>query len=320
MFVTFHPIAMTAFSSARIQASEPHGASAIGRDVEIAHLAVAHRNELVRAGDRIEVLLPSKDAIVETHCRFLDASAEGQVVRGPVIAITPPAGGQPSYRVRSSDALVIGLHPDFYRDSVVSALGCEAPEIAQAYCGLDPLLFEIGRSLLAEFRSRRMPSLRYRECWGRVIALHLANAYGQPRTQIRWLPGLSRRKLEEILTFIEEHLGDSMRVVDLANTANLSAYHFARLFKHTVGQTPHVYITARRMQHARKILSDSDLPLINVAARVGYQTQAHFTVAFRRYTGVTPRAYRLGVRAPDLRAEFAPAPREGSARRPTTLS
>jgi AraC-like DNA-binding protein len=58
------------------------------------------------------------------------------------------------------------------------------------------------------------------------------------------------------------------------------------------------------VQHAKQMLSDSKLPLADVVACVGFQTQARFTGVFRRYGGVTPRAYRLGNRASDPRVDF----------------
>jgi AraC family transcriptional regulator len=289
--------------AARAPAYGPHDASAGRRAVRIAYLVAQQGAELPPAGHRIEVLIPSKDAIVETDYRNAGASTKTSLMRGPRITITPAGGPHPTYRLRRSDVLVIALDPDFYRDSVRGALGCEAPEVIEQYIGIDPVLREIGDTLRAEFRSGRVPGAVYLECWARVVALHLANTYGRPRRQTRRLPGLPRHKLKEILSFIEEHLADSIQVGDLASTAFLSPYHFARLFKRAVGQSPHVYITAQRMRRAKKMLSDGELPLVDVAACVGFQTQAHFTGVFRRHAGVTPRAYRLGNRAPDPHVE-----------------
>jgi len=73
----------------------------------------------------------------------------------------------------------------------------------------------------------------------------------------------------------------------------MSPFHFARMFKLATGLAPHAYITRQRMGRARDLLATTDLPLLEVAARVGYQTQAHFTGVFHRYVGTTPRVYRL---------------------------
>ena len=284
---------MSAVVRAPVQVYGPRDASAACRAIRIAYLAAQQVPDLPPDGDRIEVLLPSKDAIVETEYRIPGTSNKTTLIRGPRIAITPAGGPHPTYRARRSEVLVIALDPDFYRDSVRSALGCEAPQIVEQYIGVDPVLRQIGDTLRVEFRFGRVPGAVYLECWARVVALHLANTYGQLRRQTRRLPGLPHHKLKEILSFIEGNLADSIQVEDLAKTACLSPFHLARLFKRAVGQSPHLYITAQRVQRAKKVLSDSDLPLVDVAASVGFQTQAHFTGVFRRYTGVTPRAYRL---------------------------
>jgi AraC-like DNA-binding protein len=84
----------------------------------------------------------------------------------------------------------------------------------------------------------------------------------------------------------------------------MSPFHFARMFKKATGKPPHVYITAHRMEHAKHLLSDSELPLVDVAASVGFQTQGHFTGVFRKYCGVTPRVFRLHCQAGRLQSEL----------------
>jgi AraC family transcriptional regulator len=77
----------------------------------------------------------------------------------------------------------------------------------------------------------------------------------------------------------------------------MSPYHFARMFKQATGQPPHVYITSQRMDQAKNLLGNTDLSLVEVAASVGYQTQAHFTGVFHKHVGTTPRNFRLHYRA-----------------------
>ena len=93
----------------------------------------------------------------------------------------------------------------------------------------------------------------------------------------------------------------------------MSPCHFARMFKKATGQPPHAYITTRRMEYAKELLRESDSSLVDVAAKAGFQTQGHFTGVFHRYTGVTPRVYRLQLpgsalperRRPSMRNERA---------------
>src|SRR5437868_4151469 len=104
---------------------------------------------------------------------------------------------------------------------------------------------------------------------------------------------LAPDKLERVLDFIGEHLAEPLPVQQLARVANLSTFHFARLFKEATGRTPHAYITHLRMEQAKQLLGESELPLRQVATVVGYQTQAHFTGVFHRHVGATPRVFRM---------------------------
>src|SRR5262249_10347644 len=114
-------------------------------------------------------------------------------------------------------------------------------------------------------------------------------------------PALTPDRLQRVLALIEERLAEAIQVRDLADAVHLSPYHFARLFKQATGQAPHLYITWQRMDRAMELLAQSGLPLAQVARRVGYHTQAHFTGVFHARVGTTPRAYRVrsSAAAPD---------------------
>jgi len=103
--------------------------------------------------------------------------------------------------------------------------------------------------------------------------------------------------LNRVQAFITEHFAEAIRVQQLAAAVHMSPYHFARMFKQATGQPPHFYITVQRMERAKELLSDSNLPLVDVAANVGFQTQGHFTGVFHKHTGVTPRIFRLHCQA-----------------------
>jgi len=122
-----------------------------------------------------------------------------------------------------------------------------------------------------------------------------------PEQNARALPaavrgGLPPHKLQKVLSYIEEKLAEPVGVRELASQVHMSPFHFARRFKQAVGTPPHAYITHVRIERAKRLLSTTNLPLIEVATRVGYRTQAHFTGVFHRYVGTTPRAYRVGSR------------------------
>ena len=83
----------------------------------------------------------------------------------------------------------------------------------------------------------------------------------------------------------------------MAAVAHLSPYHFARQFKATTGLPPHQYVIARRVERAQHLLrQDSELGLTEVALRVGFLHQSHFSFHFKRIVGVTPGQFRISAR------------------------
>jgi AraC family transcriptional regulator len=105
--------------------------------------------------------------------------------------------------------------------------------------------------------------------------------------------GIPPHRLARVLTCVESRLAERLHVAELAREASMSPFHFARMFKLATGHSPHQYIVLRRMEHAKQLLGATTLPIVQVARRVGFRTQAHFTGVFSRYAGTTPKAYRL---------------------------
>ena len=104
--------------------------------------------------------------------------------------------------------------------------------------------------------------------------------------------------VEEIATVMQP---DLTRRWQLAALLHMSASHFARAFKNATGHPPHLYLTTERLRLAQSMLSEGRLPLVDIAARAGFQTQQHFTEVFHRYAGCTPRAFRLAHNRPTIR-------------------
>jgi AraC family transcriptional regulator len=132
------------------------------------------------------------------------------------------------------------------------------------------------------------------EALGNVLAVHLIrHALGTAPGGSRRRGGLARHKLRAAIEYIEEHLDSEIALDDLAAVAHLSAYHFARLFRAATGLPPHQFVIARRVERAKQLLRGADdLSLAQVAARVGFWDQGHFTRHFKRLVGVTPGRFR----------------------------
>jgi transcriptional regulator GlxA family with amidase domain len=106
-------------------------------------------------------------------------------------------------------------------------------------------------------------------------------------------PGpLQKWRLKRVVEYVDAHVGERIMLSDLAAAAGLTRMHFAAQFRVAMGMRPHHYVLRRRIDHACALLRDPDLPLVEVALAVGFQTQAHFTTVFKRYVGATPHRWR----------------------------
>ena len=103
---------------------------------------------------------------------------------------------------------------------------------------------------------------------------------------------LDRRRLDRVLAFINDNLDQDLSLSDMADVACVSVFHFARVFQQTVGATPHAYLSERRLDAARQKLAYGADSLAQIAQACRFSSQANFTRAFTRATGVSPGRYR----------------------------
>lgn len=114
---------------------------------------------------------------------------------------------------------------------------------------------------------------------------------GPPRSQGR----LDRRRLDRVLAFINDNLDKDLSLSDLAEVACVSVFHFARAFQQTLGAAPHAYLSERRLDAARQRLAYGAESLAQIAQSCRFSSQANFTRAFTRATGVSPGRYRQAM-------------------------
>jgi transcriptional regulator GlxA family with amidase domain len=108
--------------------------------------------------------------------------------------------------------------------------------------------------------------------------------------------GLPPRALQRVLGYVEAHLEKNISIQALSEIAGLSKFHFARTFKHSKGMTPHEYTLQCRVRRAQRLLSETDMPLSEIALASGFSDQSHCARRFRQETGLTPSQYRRALR------------------------
>ena len=166
----------------------------------------------------------------------------------------------------------------------------------------DPLLAEIANAIASELQAQTSAGNLLVEALAGSLAVRLVQKYSSALSA-QFFPrstgeGLDRRRLLRMLDYIEANLEGDLTLDRMASIACLSKYHFARAFKQAVGQSPHRYVSSRRLERAKALLIHGDRSLTDIALALSFSCQANFTRAFRQAMGQAPSQYRqrLGSR------------------------
>ena len=210
--------------------------------------------------------------------------------------VVTPAGVESGWRWHeTSDVIVITLEPEqllrFAQSEVGVLLGesqlLDLPQFEDAdICSAGVMLRdalaspEIGNDVMFEYLSR-------------VFLVKLIQRYGErPDEHDDLAKGFTSKRFRSVLHHVAGHFAESITVEDLADAARLSASHFSRVFKATIGQSPMQFVSSYRIEQAKKMLANPDRPLTDIAVGCGFADQAHFSRVFKQLEDTTPRAYR----------------------------
>ena len=165
----------------------------------------------------------------------------------------------------------------------------------------DPLLAEIAYAISSELQHQTSAGRLLADTLATSLAARLVQAhFGPSAPQVTRPAGrnaLDRRRLARVLDHIEANLEGDLTIDRLASIACLSQFHFARAFKAAIGQSPHRYVSRKRLERAKALLTADDRSLVDIALTLNFSCQANFTRAFRQATGQTPGQYRRNLSA-----------------------
>lgn len=159
----------------------------------------------------------------------------------------------------------------------------------------DPTILHIAQLLKAEALNGGIAGNLYAESLRNLLAVHLIRNHTGALVKPIEVTVLDGLKLKQLKDYIEDHLADELSIATLAALIPMSQFHFARAFKSAIGEPPHRYITQRRIDRAKMLLSVTKLSAAEIAYQVGFSNQSHFTAQFRKSVGMTPKQFRAKV-------------------------
>jgi AraC family transcriptional regulator len=226
---------------------------------------------------------------------------EGKMLSGETAII--PAGSSWVCRSESSELppmLLLYMRPLFVRSA-----GGDL-NFANGEIGLTPQIgfkdkhiCHVAMSLLHELNEANVVGRLYADSLATGLAIQLARQYSSLKDVHVGHGGMAPHKLRQAIALIDHHLSDeeegrvALRAVALA--VHMSYFHFSRAFKQSMGMTATNYIAERRIERAKKMLEETEMPISEIALRSGFSSQSHFTTAFRRLAGATPKAFRAAL-------------------------
>jgi AraC family transcriptional regulator len=157
----------------------------------------------------------------------------------------------------------------------------------------DPVVTGAVAAVMHEAQQQELGNALYVEAVATQLAVHLLRNYAsvtfrEPSGKGRLSPAQVRRLTE----YIDSRLHESPNLETLAEVAGLGVWSFTRHFRESFGRTPHAYVIERRIDRARRLLTQGCMPIKEVASACGFADQAHMTRVFQAHLHTTPAALR----------------------------
>ncbi len=117
------------------------------------------------------------------------------------------------------------------------------------------------------------------------------------------------KAVNKTIDYINDHLTDIIHLSHLAQIAHISEFHFHRIFKSIMGESPGDYIQRLRLEKAAFKLQTTKLNITDIVEQSGYQSHQAFTKAFKKHFGTSPSDYRkqpFDLKAPEFETNFYP--------------
>lgn len=136
----------------------------------------------------------------------------------------------------------------------------------------------------------------YVEHLTRALACYTLHRYSHPeshRPTTAHVADLNRREFIRFRALLDAQMSRKLSVADLAEGSGMTAGHFVRIFKTATGTTPYQYLLQKRLDHAKRLLSNTSQPVLEIALACGFADQVHFTKVFSKLVGMPPAAFRM---------------------------
>ena len=186
----------------------------------------------------------------------------------------------------------LSLSPSFIRRVALETDLYERFELVPQWAIRDKEIESIAHAAECEIQDGLRAGSLFMESLATALAAHLLARYSARPAIIReYRGGMVPYQLRRSIDFVQANLGGDFGLTELAENVGMSPFYFCRLFKQSTGLSPHQFVIRERIEHARQLLKEHRLSIAEIAATLGFSDQSHFSRAFRKLAGTTPKRY-----------------------------
>jgi AraC family transcriptional regulator len=193
------------------------------------------------------------------------------------------------------EMLQVYLRRSVFTDAAGELFGADADtvELLPRFAILDPFLEQLAMAIVTALQSGECEDGLYIDTLSQMTAVHLARTHSTASKTIRMpTQQVSSWKMRRLREYIEHNLDKELSLAAMASEVFVSPLYLPRAFKSAFGQSPHQYVLARRVERAKELLRNTDMPVVDISLATGFSSQSHLSNWFLRAVGMSPAAYR----------------------------
>ena len=271
----------------------------IDKKIEIRGNRVSYRNLTsyhmpTHSHNAVQVLVPLQGAHFEITWALEEKETESKPLGASDVCLIPPLLEHEVRWSNMANFVNFYITPEFIQDYVDPEFDTQ-DHIFDTLIGLeDSFIFQLGQSVRHYFlKHPDTHDYKYLDSILHVLAQHLVDNYLKDDTEKLLFNDYAQipcPKIRESILYIQNHVERSISIEEIADSVNMSHYHFIRTFKEMVGMTPAKFHMMQRIDKAKELLRKKQ-KIVDVAMGLGFSSQSHFSNVFTKSVGVTPGKY-----------------------------